>query len=51
MTDEQAEEKLKYVKRQDELKTNNCKNNGINLLRICYDENIEEKLTDYFQNL
>ena len=51
MTDEQAEEKLNYVQRHDEIKTNYCKNNGINLLRICYDENVEEKLTDYFQNL
>lgn len=27
-----------------------CKNNRINLLRIRYDENIEEKLIEYFQN-
>ena len=48
MTDKQAEENLNYVQRHDEIKTNYCKNNGINLLRIRYDKNVEEKLTEYF---
>ena len=48
MTDEQAEENLNYVQRHDEIKTNYCKNNGINLLRIRYDENVEEKLINIF---
>lgn len=49
MTDEQAEENLNYVQKHDKIKTNYCKNKGINLLRIKYDENIEEKLIEYFQ--
>lgn len=32
--------------KRDEIKTNYCKENNINLLRIKYDENIEEKLTN-----
>ena len=47
------EEKLKYfelVQMRDNIKTDYCKNNNINLLRIKYTENIEEKLTKYFQN-
>ena len=47
------EEKLKYfelVQMRDSIKTDYCKNNNINLLRIKYTENIEEKLTEYFQN-
>ena len=47
------EEKLKYfelVQMSDNIKTNYCKNNNINLLRIKYTENIEEKLSEYFQN-
>lgn len=47
------EEKLKYfelIQMRDNIKSNYCKNNNINLLRIKYTENIEEKLTEYFQN-
>lgn len=47
------EEKLKYfelVQMRDNIKTDYCKNNNINLLRIKYTENIEEKLSEYFQN-
>ena len=50
MTDEQAEKNLKYTQNHDNIKTKYCKNNGIDLLRIRYDENVEEKLTQYFQN-
>ena len=35
---------------RDNIKTDYCKNNNINLLRIKYTENIEEKLSEYFQN-
>ena len=51
---ESEEEKLKnfeYVKKHDEIKNNYCKKNGINLLRIRYDENVEEKLVEYFSKL
>ena len=48
-TNEQLEEKLKSYKYHDQIKNDYCKNNGINLLRIRYDENVEEKLTEYFQ--
>lgn len=47
-TNEQLEEKLKSYKHHDQIKNDYCKNNGINLLRIRYDENVEEKLTEYF---
>ena len=43
------EEKLKYfelVQMRDNIKTDYCKNNNINLLRIKYTENIEEKLSE-----
>ena len=36
-------------KNNDLIKNNYCKEKGINLLRIRYDENVEEKLTEYFQ--
>jgi hypothetical protein len=32
------------------LKNDYCKFHNINLLRIHYDENVGEKLTEYFQN-
>ena len=48
MTKEQMEENLNYVQKHDEIKTDYCKNNGINLLRIRYDENVEEKLINIF---
>ena len=50
MTDEELEENLKLNKLRDQIKNDYCKNNRINLLRIRYDENVEEKLTKYFQN-
>ena len=49
MSDKQAEKNLKYTQNHDKIKTEYCKNNRINLLRIRYDENIEEKLMDYFK--
>ena len=50
MTDEELEENLKLNKLRDQIKNDYCKNNNINLLRIKYTENIEEKLSEYFQN-
>ena len=49
-TDEKLEENLQSCKLRDQIKNEYCKNNKINLLRIKYNENIEEKLTEYFQN-
>jgi very-short-patch-repair endonuclease len=43
-------ENLKLVQKRDQIKNDYCKEKGINLLRIRYDENVEEKLTEYFQN-
>jgi len=37
-------EVLRYIQQNDEIKTQYCLNNGIKLLRIKYDENIEKKL-------
>ena len=50
MTDEEMEENLKLNQFRDQIKNDYCKNNGINLLRIRYDENVEEKLFEYFKN-
>ena len=44
-----GDEKLNERKDNDLIKSNYCKEKGINLLRIRYDENVEEKLTEYFQ--
>lgn len=41
---------LKLIQFRDNIKTEYCKNNNINLLRIKYNENVEEKLIEYFQN-
>lgn len=43
-------ENLKSIQFRDNIKTNYCKNNDIDFLRIKYTENVEEKLTEYFQN-
>lgn len=43
-------ENLKSIQFRDSIKTDYCKNNNINFLRIKYTENVEEKLTEYFQN-
>ena len=48
MTDEEMEENLKSNQLRDQIKNNYCKEKGINLLRIKYDENVEEKLMEYF---
>ena len=50
ITNEEAKENFKYIQNHDQIKNNYCKEKGINLLRIKYDENVEEKLTEYFQN-
>lgn len=42
-----GEDRLRYVQCHDQIKSNYCKNNNIPLLRIKYDENIEEKLNSF----
>ena len=49
MTDEEKLENLERLQFHDKIKNDYCENNNINLLRIRYDENVEEKLTEYFQ--
>ena len=41
--------KKKKRKELDDIKTEYCKNNNINLLRINYDEDIISKLDEYFK--
>ena len=50
LDEKEKKKNLKLVQYRDQIKNDYCKNNGINLLRIRYDENVEEKLTEYFQN-
>lgn len=42
-----------FISRQhnDNIKTQYCKNNRINLLRIRYDEDVEQKLNEYFDKI
>ena len=48
-TDKKLEENLQSYKLRDKIKNDYCKNNEIGLLRIRYDENVKEKLTEYFK--
>jgi very-short-patch-repair endonuclease len=48
-TNEEIMKNFKLNQLRDQIKNEYCEKNGINLLRIRYDENIEEKLTEYFQ--
>lgn len=50
LTEKQMEDNLKSYQIRDEIKNDYCKFHNINLLRIQYDENVGEKLTEYFQN-
>ena len=50
-TEEQLKENLESYQLRDQIKNDYCKTNGINLLRIRYDENVEEKLIEYFKKL
>jgi phage FluMu protein Com len=45
-----GEAKFKIRKKHDEIKNNFCKEYGINLLRISYKDDIQEKLNNYFEN-
>ena len=45
-----GEKKLTSQRKRDEIKTNYCKDNNINLLRIKYNENILEKLNLIFNS-
>ena len=51
MTNEEMKENLKSNQLRDQIKNDYCKTNGINLLRIRYNENVEEKLMEYFKKL
>ena len=51
MSNEEMKENLKSNQLRDQIKNDYCKKNGINLLRIRYDENVEEKLIKYFKKL
>ena len=51
MTNLQKLENLKLVQLRDKIKTDYCKSHNINLLRIKYDEDVEEKLIECFQNI
>lgn len=50
-TQEQAEENLKTLQLRDKIKNQYCKDNNIPLLRIRYDEDIEEKLAEFLKEL
>lgn len=43
-----GEKGLEYIKKHDEIKTQYCKNNNIELLRITYKDNIQSKLNSFF---
>ena len=47
---EKLYKQFKLCQKRDAIKNNYCKQKGINLLRIKYNENVEEKLAEYFQN-
>ena len=51
MTEEEALHRLKEMQRRDQIKTDFCKDNNIELIRIPYWEFdcIEDILEDYFQ--
>ena len=42
-----GQKSLDYIQKNDKIKNEYCKNNNIHLLRIKYNENIEEKLKEY----
>lgn len=46
-----GERKLKYIQQNDDIKTKYCNDNNIVLLRIKYDDNIEEVLDNVFKNI
>ena len=50
LTEEEKLKSFESLQMRDNIKTDYCKNNNINLLRIKYTENIKEKLSEYFQN-
>ena len=48
MTEEQAIKNLEESKIRDNIKNEFCKNNGITLIRIKYDEDLEKRLYEIF---
>ena len=49
LNEEEKLENFKMSQIRDQIKNDYCKNNDIGLLRIRYDENVKEKLTEYFK--
>ena len=50
MTEEQVIKNLEESKIRDNIKNEFCKNNGINLIRIKYDEDLEKRIYEIFDN-
>ena len=50
MTEEQVIKNLEESKIRDNIKNEFCKNNGINLIRIKYDEDLEKRICEIFDN-
>lgn len=50
MTEEQAIKNLEESKIRDNIKNEFCKNNGINLIRIKYDEDLEKRICEIFDD-
>ncbi len=46
-----GEKTFKYVVKNDQIKKDYCQNNNINLLIIKYDQDINEELDKYFENI
>lgn len=46
-----GEKGLKQIRKHDQIKTNYCLNNDIELLRIKYNENIENKIKTFLENI
>lgn len=49
MTNKESKNKFELNKLRDFIKNEYCEKNKINLLRIRYDEDVEEKLNEYFK--
>ena len=50
MTEEQAIKNLEESKIRDNIKNEFCKNNGITLIRIKYDEDLEKRICEIFDD-
>ena len=50
MSEEQAIKNLEESKIRDDIKNEFCKNNGIRLIRIKYDEDLEKRIREIFDD-